>query len=186
MDDRDEPTADEARMFRALGDGPAPPAALEDETVERLAREGLLGRPRWKRLGPALAAAAAVALFAAGLIVGERRGGAPAADGGLQRYVLLLYDAPDEAAMTPADMERRVSEYRDWARDVRRRGGRIEGEKLEDEAVRLGPAEPAAGRPLGGYFVVSAADEAAALAVARSCPHLKHGGAIEVRAIAKT
>ena|SRR5215471_14296059 len=186
MDDRDELTADEARALRALGDGPAPPAGLEDETVARLAREGLLGRPRRNRFGAALAAAAAVALFAAGLVVGERRGGAPAPDAGLKRYVLFLYDAPDEAAMTPADMEKRVSEYRDWAREVRRNGGRIEGEKLEAETLRLGPPEPASGRPLGGYFVVSAADDAAALAVAKSCPHLKHGGTIEVRAIAKT
>ncbi|HTY42644.1 MAG TPA: YciI family protein [Thermoanaerobaculia bacterium] len=173
-------------MLRALGDGVAPPAGLEDATVARLAREGLLGRPRWRRLGPGLAAAAAVALFAAGLAVGERRGGVRAPDPGVKRYVLLLYDAPDEGAMTSSDRERRVSEYRDWAQDVRRRGGRIEGEKLEDEALRLGPAEPAPGRPIGGYFVVSAADDAAALAIARSCPHLKHGGAIEVRAIAKT
>src|SRR5262245_3817307 len=115
MDDRDEQTADEARALRELGDGVAPPDGLEDETVARLGREGLLGRPRRHRLAAALAVAAAVALFAAGLVVGERRGGAPAPDAGLKRYVLLLYDAPDEASMTAADMEKRVSEYRDWA-----------------------------------------------------------------------
>jgi hypothetical protein len=186
MDDRDEPTADEAEALRMLGDGIAPPAGLEDATVARLAREGLLGRPRRRRLVPGLAAAAAIALFAAGLVVGERRGSGGAPEDGLKRYVLLLYDAPDEATITPANMEERVSEYREWARDVRRHGGRIEGEKLETETLRLGPAGPAPGPPLGGYFVVSAADDAAALAVAKSCPHLKHGGAIEVRAIAKT
>ena len=32
------------------------------------------------------------------------------------RFVLLLYDAPDEKALTDAQMEGRVEEYRNWAR----------------------------------------------------------------------
>ncbi len=56
----------------------------------------------------------------------------------------------------------------------------------EGRVLGGGPASPAGA--LGGYFVVSARDYDAALAIAiaRSCPHLKHGGTIEVRAIEET
>ena len=86
-------------------------------------------------------------------------------------------------------MEARVEEYRNWARGVRASGREIAGEKLEPEArfVEPGPSEGAgAGWPLGGYFVITARDLDAAVGVARSCPHLRHGGRVEVRAIART
>jgi hypothetical protein len=79
-----------------------------------------------------------------------------------------------------------VSEYRNWAIGLRKAGAEIRGEKLSPERhERLGPAAPG-GAPLGGYFVVSAKDWASAMEVARSCPHLKHGGTIEVREIQRT
>ncbi len=84
-------------------------------------------------------------------------------------------------------MKQRVEEYRNWARGVRLRGGYIRGEKLEGRSRLLGPTvAPSGSRPLGGYFVISASDDEAAAAVARSCPHLTHGGSIEVRPIART
>jgi hypothetical protein len=181
-------SGEERRALGALAEGPEPPAALEDATVRRLAEAGLLGRRRagWRvRLA---AAAAALALFALGVAVGSRRGSpgtTPAS--GTPRFVLLLYDAPDEKALTDAQMEARVAEYRSWARGVRASGREIAGEKLEPQALPLGPPEGAGtGWPLGGYFVISAKDLDAAVDVARSCPHLKHGGRVEVRAIART
>src|SRR5262249_57664935 len=101
-------------------------------------------------------------------------------------FVLFVYDAPSEAAMSEAQMQERVSEYRNWAIGLRRSGASIRGEKLQPgRRERLGPAAPGEA-PLGGYFVISAKDWDAAMEVARSCPHLKHGGAIEGRQIEKT
>jgi len=188
--DDDGLTPEETRALGALRAGAAPPPALEEATLARLLAEGLVRRRAPRRALPRiLAAAAALAVFAAGLAVGRRTvpGGTGAtAAGSAPRFVLFLYDAPDEPAMSDAQMNERVSEYRDWAAGLRRRGATIQGEKLRhDEVERLGPAA-AAEAPLGGYFVISAKDWAAAMEVARSCPHLKHGGTIEVRQIEKT
>jgi len=186
MVERDDLTAEEARALAALASGPPPPAKLEDETVERLAAEGLLRRPRRRLRAALIAAAAAIAFFAAGLFVGERRSAGDERDTPSRQYVLLLYDAPGERSLTDAEVQQRIAEYRAWAEDVRRRGARIHGEKLERDGRWLGAVAGDGGHPLGGFFVLSAPDDAAAEAVARGCPHLKHGGTVEIRPIAKT
>jgi len=195
----DELTPEEKRALTALGDATPPPPGLEEATLSRLRAEGLVRRRgRSGNASRLLAAAAALALFAAGLAVGRRSfpstttAAAAAATASSEvegpRFVLFLYDAPTEPAMSEAQMQDRVSEYRNWASGLRQSGASasIRGEKLQPgRAERLGPA--AAGEaPLGGYFVISAKDWDAAMEVARSCPHLKHGGTIEVREIEKT
>lgn len=188
----DDWSAQERRALEALAAGPEPGAALAAATVERLAANGILREPRsaW-RTGWA-AAAAGLILFGLGLAlgVGVRRAAAPTGatpTAALPRFVLLLYDAPDEPTLSAEQMEGRVSEYRAWAQSVRAGGRSIAGEKLEPEAARLGPGGPGTPEwPLGGYFVVSAKNLDAAIALARSCPHLRHGGRVEVRAIART
>ena len=187
-------TPEEKRALEGLASGPEPPPALEDAVVSRLAERGLItarGGEQRRWAAWALAAAAGVALFAAGLAVGQRRSApappaataAPAA----ARYVLLLYDAPDEPQLTESEIVSRVSEYRDWAVGLRRQGSDISGEKLSSQSLDLGAAAAVPGpEPLGGYFVFSARDRDAALAIARSCPHLKHGGRAELRPIEET
>jgi len=184
----------EKRALRALAEGPEPPASLAAATLARLSEAGLIGKSGRRgpdRRTPLLAAAAALFLFALGLAAGLRFGSAsasPTAGSPLPRFALFLYDAPDEKGLTDAQMQARVDEYRNWARGVRAAGREIAGEKLEPEGRFVGPGPTASspGWPLGGYFVISAPDMDAALAVAQSCPHVKHGGRIEVRAIART
>jgi hypothetical protein len=185
-------TAEESRALRALSEGPDAPAQLEDAVVARLAGRGLIQRRRAFRAAwaLALAAAAGIALFAAGIVIGQRRASLPPASGPAAagaRYVLLLYDAPGEAALSDSEMAERVAEYRDWAIGLRERGGDITGEKLSSDSLDLGAAGAIPlSEPLGGYFVFSAKDRESALAIARSCPHLKHGGRAELRPIEET
>ncbi len=198
MNGADDLTPEEKRALEGLASGPEPPPALEDAVVSRLAERGLIAGQTPKRPGRrplvawALAAAAGVALFAAGLAVGQRRSApAPRAAGSsapaAARYVLLLYDAPDEPALSEAEMAARVSEYGQWAMGLRQQGSDITGEKLAEVRLDLGAADAVPGpEPLGGYFVFSAKDPEAALAIARSCPHLKHGGRAELRPIEET
>jgi hypothetical protein len=180
-------TSEETEAMRRLASGAPPPGDLEARTVERLRRAGLVGAGRsWPRRWW-LAAAAGVALFVAGLLVGSgaaRPAPAPPAPS----FVLLLYDpVPGPPALSPAEEGARVEEYRGWARRLRQQGVQIRGEHLESESEWLGPAAGRSeGLVLGGYFLVSTRNHAAALAVARTCPHLKHGGTIEVRPIGKT
>jgi hypothetical protein len=181
----DELTPEEAKAMRSLAEGGMPPRALERATVARLKERGLLaGRRRSRSLWLLAAAAAGIALFCAGVLVGHRRPEGPSSAAG-PRFVLFLYDAPSEPELTDAQMQERVSEYRNWAIGLRQTGADIRGEKLKTEGRRLGSASPGEA-PLGGYFIVSAKDWTAAMEIARTCPHLKHGGTIEVREIEKT
>ncbi len=73
MSGDDDLTPEEKRALEGLASGPEPPPALEDAVVSRLAERGLIAargteKRRWAAW--ALAAAAGVALFAAGLAVG--------------------------------------------------------------------------------------------------------------------
>lgn len=180
----EELSPQEAQALRALAEGPEPPGDLEEAAVARLRADGGIGIRNPNRRSWLAAAAAALVSFAAGLWLGGRRLAVPAEASRMPRFVLLLYDAPDEETLTEHQMEGRVEEYRSWAQRVRAGGREIAGEKLEPEGKLLGPQGGAAGWPLGGYFIISAKDLDAAVELARSCPHLKYGGRVEVRAIA--
>ena len=148
-----------------------PPPDLEDRIVRALEREGLLRRPR----RAALLASAAAGLVAAGVAVGWFARRVDASNG--PRYLLLL-ESP--AAEPPAGEPERVSAIIAWARGQREAGRRLGGEKLVDGGWQLSAAGT---RPLGGYFVVSAADDADALRVAAAHPLIGWGGRILVRRI---
>jgi hypothetical protein len=153
-----------------------PPPALETRVVMALRERGLLRRKR--RLWPGAAAAAALlAAFAAGWSLGAR-GREPVATA--PRYVLLLYGA----ATSGGEVDR-VSEYREWARGVRA-GGRVTGgERLGDEDIATFGAEPPR-TAIRGYFVLEAASDRDAAAIARTHPHVRHGGSVVVRRILPT
>lgn len=112
-------------------------------------------------------------------------------DGGSQpigdRYVLLLREGEyDYSNMTPEIMRGRVAEYMNWSNEWDAKGNPMSGEKLTDEAIRFGPGASDEIDPsltLAGFFVFAAESQAEAEAVAKSCPHLKYGGVIELRQI---
>ena len=152
-------------------------------------------RPRPRQVGFALAAS--LALFALGLLVGSRWWPSPAprqsAQGDSPEFMLVLRPLPAAAAGDSADAEaERVREYTAWAREARR-AGLVGGEKLKDEARVLRAAgdkldvaagsESDAGSGVSGYFIIRARDYEHAVSIARGCPHLKHGGTIEIRQI---
>ena len=177
-------TEEERTALDRLDREMTPPPDAEERIVAALAARGVLGRRRRVLRGPwpwLLAAAAAAALFGAGLSVGRREAGA-ARSAPPSRFVLFLFDEGEGGGGD------RVSEYKAWARSLGS-GRYVAGEKLKPgglwvsvsasgSAADTGPSEK-----MGGYFVVEAADLAGAVAVARSCPHLRHGGRILVRPI---
>lgn len=102
----------------------------------------------------------------------------------MPRYVLLLHEMPaDYAVLTPAEMTDLIARYSAWSRDLREKGVVKDGLKLTDDGGRRlvrsekgitatdGPYSEAK-EVLGGLFVIQAADDTAAEAVAQSCPHL--------------
>jgi len=115
-----------------------------------------------------------------------------------QKYVLLLHGPARARSLTQptaADSaaERAiVAEYSAWARGLAATGSLVMAEKLADDPLTMlaasGATEAIRGTAdeLGGFFVIQAADSAEAFRIARDCPHLRHGGTVQVRRIEPT
>lgn len=186
MSETDEDlTPAEGESLAALRRDLQPSDALEREVLGKLKSLGLVeerGQAPLRWLRPVLLLAAAAGLFVAGLLAGGRSFRAETPSTSLPRYVLFLEGSGPEPP--PPEEARRVQAYKQWARRIAGEGHLISGEKLSAQATRLGGGSPAAGgESVQGYFVIAAADDAQALAIARGCPHLLYGGWIVLRQI---
>jgi hypothetical protein len=197
----EEPSPSERAGLAGLPRELLPPANLEDRVVRALAERGLLRSP-WRRrrvflLRAASGLAAGVLLFTGGWLTGRREVPRPSTTGGGRYMLLLREDAGFE--VPPGGNAELVREYERWAVDLRR-GGKLEGgEELgrggwllagegpprDLSGMGTAPGRDAAQR-IGGYFIIRAADAAQALGIARGCPHVRHGGRIELRPIQPT
>jgi hypothetical protein len=192
MSERDDEAGEAQRRLSAdLPRELSPRPEVEDRIVAALRARGLI-RTAWtrSRLAARLAAAAAgLALLAAGFAVGRgstpRPGDAPAEP----RFALFLLRGSERLPENPGEEAGRVAEYRSWARGLAGAGRFVSGEKLEDRGEQIGaPGGAAASVPeeeVRGFFIISAENFEDALAIARQCPHLRHGGRILVRPIAR-
>lgn len=183
--DRSAPDPELARLVSALPTSMPVPESLE--------RRALTAFRMHRPVARAVIAAAAVVLFACGLAAGRLlpSGGAPETNSG--GYLLLLYEDDGYRPAAPGAVAARVDEYRAWARGIAERGIAIDGERLEDEGVQLEwragvvvRASTTSDDRLGGYFVVGATSRAEAERIATTCPHLRHGGRVVVKAILPT
>jgi hypothetical protein len=190
-------------VWSALGSWEVAPAPEDAET-------GLLARfdaqerrpgmpvPRTRWTWPAVAAAAL-----AGVLVGVvlPRPGAPLAssqpavvDG--SAFLLLLRRGPDATAPDSGPVfDRMVAEYSAWRAGLSEQGVLI-GSNLLDSATGLelrgvrsgvtvthGVPLDASGEYVSGYYLVAAPDLSSARELARTSPHLRYGGSIELRAV---
>ena len=152
MSGDDDLTPEEKRSLGACASGPEPPRALEEAVVSRLTERGLIGATRrpagsWpgrSRPRPELA------LFAAGLAVGQRRSAPLSAGAALGGRDALRAPPLRRARTRPRsptrEMAARVAEYRDWAIGLRRQGSDITGEKLASREPGSGSVAGARGR----------------------------------------
>ena len=169
-----------------------PPADLKDRVIATLSERGLLRRTSGARRWIGLIAAAIV-LFAAGLLAGHRSPTAGPVDTE-PRFVLLLYE--DSAYHRDMSQQAAMAEYAAWARSVRGNGQVIAGTPLDPRSWVLHPSgqdvdvQPrgvnAEAGTMSGFFIIEASSETEALAIARTCPHLRHGGRIAVRPVIPT
>lgn len=168
----------ETDPIHQLREHPRPPADLERRTLAAVRAAGGLRQPSGRRW---LAAAAAAVIFIAGVGAGRMWTPTQTDVTGQPRYLLLL--AGD--TLPEVNLGDRSREYGEWARSVSRNGVYIRGAELAPMARLIGvAAESSLGRELatvGGYFIVEAGTEAEAVRLAESCPHVKYGGAIQVR-----
>lgn len=113
----------------------------------------------------------------------------------MTQYMLLLHDKPaDAVAMTPAEMKEMVGRYKAWAGQLAAQGKLAGGEKLTDDGGRIlrvqGGLPVASDGPyaeaqdvVGGYFILNASNDAEAMDLAQTCPHLRGTNWIEIRRI---
>jgi len=198
----DEPcedwTPEERDRLRSLARERMPPAALEDRVVLALQESGWLGARRlgarrWLRAGAAQAAAQACFLLGwAAAPRSSTRGGVPT---GGDRYVLFLYEGKQFVQGPSTHQQERIREYGAWARRGGELGTVLGGEKLKDGGRLLLPDGEAVDLPffgasdseiLAGYFVIQTQSYQRAVALARTCPHLRYGGRIAIRQIETT
>ncbi len=161
------------------------PAAVEERVVSALRARGVIRRDRGRRTRRVWLAAAAAGLLAAGFLLGRGFPPRPAPGSASPRFALFLLRGAESVPQRPEEEAARVAEYRAWARGLAGAGRLVTGEKLEDRGERIGgPSSAAPAEEIRGFFVISASNFEDALAVARGCPHLRHGGRILVRPIA--
>ena len=156
---------------------------------------------RFTRIG-SLAVAASLAI---GILIGQRStspstptASNASASAPKTRYLLLLHGPaqtpPQTAEQSVADSiagAAIVAEYKAWAMRLRDSGALVTAEKLAANPVTMLSASGATEMPrgtadeLGGFFLIQA-DSAEAYRIARECPHLRHGGTVQVRRIQPT
>jgi len=175
--------------LRALSGPAEPPPELKRAVQRALRARGLLRRQQpWARLAYG---GAAVLLFITGVVVGDRRGATPIDR--RPRFAILLYG--DSAFGRRGTESARVAEYNAWADSLARRGALVLGEKLattgwsfegQERVSRVDLGRSSGEHPLLGLFIVRATNEAEAVTIARSCPHLRHGGRLTIVSIVPT
>jgi len=171
-----------------------PPRGLKGRIIQSLRDRGLLRstRPVWRRMGRTVGAmAAAILVLVTGVEIG-RRSVTPARDT-RPSYILLLYEGRnfDLDRSRPGDLAAHEAEYDAWARGLKARGVGVQGRALaltahvlHDTPQGVQVESGAVGRDdIDGFFIIHVTDEAEALALARTHPHLRHGGWIALRPI---
>lgn len=186
-DQHDHGETPEFPSLSQLKSGPQPPSALEDQVALLLRRHRLLdppagGRPWVRRF---LATAAVLLIFLAGAVTGANWSSRVVSPPqGEARFLLLLGGTDPASGLTREQYVALVKEYSDWGTQLRRRGLLELGEKLDNEGRILnGTGVQHGGGGVTGLFLIRANDYEQAVATAMSCPHLRHGGTIEIRRI---
>jgi hypothetical protein len=180
---------DIAKALAGARQDETPPMEIEGQMLAALRAAGLVKVPQ-RPLRPRLLVAAAVAAaLLAGIWIGVWHRQASPSEA---RFLLLLYEDAAFDARHRGDAPKLEAEYSDWIRGLARSGQATAGEKLDPRGAELRPGQPATrladvapDDSPSGFFIIVAADERAALAIAETCPHLRYGGRVIVRPIGR-
>lgn len=116
----------------------------------------------------------------------------------MPQFMVLLYDDPALqerwAGLAPEEMDRMVQRYGAWSGRLAAEGKLLGGEKLRDREGRVvrgaGKERTVVDGPfsetkelIGGFFLIQAGGYDEAVELTADCPHLEHGGTVEIRAV---
>jgi hypothetical protein len=188
-DDADEEALDPELQaaLASLRSDREPPDHLEPELVASLHSARHFTPPRqWTRHAwPLLAACITIAAFLAGRVSVRPSPTLPGLDDRDDpRFALFLLETPGFDPPDDSDTYQRLMEYHDWGVARSEAGGYLIGDELAPgEAVTL-TAESGIARSGGpgllGIFILHARSMADAVGIARTLPHLRHGGEVSV------
>lgn len=105
----------------------------------------------------------------------------------MPEYLLLLHggDSPGPNP-TPSEVQEWIAPYQAWLDQLREAGQLVDANRLRADRRVVGVPAPASAEShdlLGGYYRIRAASLDQAEALAKDCPHVTHGGWIEVRGL---
>jgi hypothetical protein len=182
------------RLWRELGDlpVPAPGADARRRFDDALGREVPRRRSSWKQFAIAAGFVVAALIGYGAGSWGERGTAsrvASASTDSTPRFLLLLYDAKNSGAAQSAEEKTQiVAEYSAWARGLASEGRLVSAEELSENPPEWfgGAVQTVDGARIGGFFLIRARDLSEARQIAERCPHLRHGGRVELRPIQPT
>ena len=151
-------------LLRGLPRETPPPPELEQRIVDDLRARGLV-RPHRRRWLPY---AAAAALLIVGFLAGRFDLPRPAPP---RSFAHVLHESPTRAG------DSHDAEYIAWSRNDFVLGGH----ELAPDSRVLGTTPPT----VAGFFIIAADSLDRAAEIARTCPHVRYGGTIEVREIVR-
>ena len=108
-------------------------------------------------------------------------------------YLLLFRGNVWDRGLSPAQLQKAVSDWMAWFERLKAEGKCTGGHPLENEGkVVSGKQRSVADGPfaeskeaIGGYFYLQVADENEAIQIAQQCPGLEYGAVVEVRPVAE-
>ena len=108
-------------------------------------------------------------------------------------YLLLFRGNEWQKRLSPEELENTLGRFMGWFEGLKEEGKMkganplyAEGKLVSGAQGRIVVDGPFAEskEAIGGYFLISVADEDEAVAVAQKCPLLEHGSVVEVRPVA--
>ena len=109
-------------------------------------------------------------------------------------YLLLFRGNVWERGLSPAQLQKVVSDWMAWFERLKEEGKCTGGQPLEEKGkvvsgkqgrtIADGPFAESK-EAIGGYFYLTVADENEAIEIAKQCPGLEYGSVVEVRPVAE-
>lgn len=112
--------------------------------------------------------------------------------GSPSEYLLLFRGGDCNHSLSPEELQKTTAQFIAWCERLNTLGALLAGNPLLPQALLIAGGDevreivpgPDDDETIAGYFLIEAADLDAAVAIARQCPMLAHGGSVEVRRIA--
>jgi hypothetical protein len=161
--------------------------SIQARIEKRLANQGLINQTTKKFITMKrtfIQIAASILILVSGYFLGKINNKSSINASDMNTYALFLYENDEFVAVDPGSL---VNEYSNWAGQLAEQNKLVYAEKLNDlEDYWLGNSSVQNHTSkLTGYFVFYAPDFEAAKKIARTHPHTKYGGGLELRPIDK-